>query len=111
MLFAHGESVTILRASSQMDRNGNPVPGPDAEITVAGCAVGPRFSTEPVEAGRQQVVSGLTVYMPPGTDVRASDRLRVRGVVRRVEGEPFDFVNPFTGWRPGVAVEVEGALG
>jgi hypothetical protein len=88
------ETVTILRPgpSTGVDRYGNDSPGPDTRIDVPGCLVAPRLSGDAVENGRQGVIVGTTVYFPKGTDVRATDRLEVRGEPHVIEGDP--------GWWP-----------
>lgn len=105
------ETVTVLRPGTWgVDRNGNPLPGADIEIDVPGCLVSPRDSREPGEYGRTAVIVGLTVYMPPGTDIRTTDRVRVRGVVRDVEGEPGDWRSPYIGAQ-GIEVALRGVSG
>lgn len=95
--FTHGETVTILRPGpSTEDEYGNEVPGPPTETDVPGCAVAPRSSSEDVQA-RDQVIIGLSVWMPSGTDVQATDQMRVRGVLYEVDGEPGGYASPFTG--------------
>jgi hypothetical protein len=78
-----GETVTILRpgASTTTDVYGNDVPGPDTRTDVTGCLVAPRLQGDATESGRQGVIIGTTVYFPTGTEVRATDRLEVRGEV------------------------------
>ena len=56
------------------------------------------------QQARDTVVVGITVYAPPGTDIRTTDRIRVlagaryQGVTFEVTGEPGDWGrNPFTG--------------
>ena len=108
MHFPAGETVTVLaRAQTGTDRYGKPEfgwPLPGAEV--GGCAVAPRTSTEPVEVGRQSVITGLTVYMPSWVTLSPYDRLIVRGVTYRVEGEPGEWRSPFSGWEPGIEVAV-----
>ena len=108
-----GETVTVLtRAQTGTDRYGKPAydwPGPGVEVT--GCAVAPRTSAEPLEVGRQAVITGLTVYMPSWVTVGPYDRLIVRGVTYRVEGEPGQWRTPYTGRRPGIEVAVTRADG
>jgi hypothetical protein len=95
--FSHGETVTIIRPGSPTeDQYGNEVPGPSTEVDVRGCAVAPRSSSEDLQA-RDQVIVGLNVWMPTGADVRATDQMRVRGVLYEIDGEPGAFVTPFTG--------------
>lgn len=108
-----GETVTVLaRTQTGVDRYGKPVygwPGPGVEV--AGCAVAPRSSEEPTEVGRQAVITGLQVYLPPGTEIAPSDRLVVRGETFEVEGDAGEWRNPYSDvWR-GVEVacsRVEG---
>lgn len=94
----YGETVTIVRPGPPtQDAYGNDVPGPPTEIEVAGAAVAPRTSSEDLNA-RDQVIVGLTVYLPPGTIVQPTDRMRVRGELYEVEGEPGTYLrSPFTG--------------
>lgn len=60
----------------------------------------PRPSEEPVESLRNAVVSGYTLYLAAGEDVTARDRMRVRGEVYEVLGDP-------AGWLGGgIVVQV-----
>ena len=105
MFFPFGETVVILRTEpDDVDPYGDPIPGASTETPVEGCAVwtGREANAEPVAADRAPLIADLTISFPAGTDVRSTDRVRVRGKVYDVEGDPFEFVNPFTGWRPGV---------
>jgi hypothetical protein len=63
------------------------------------------------EFGRQGVIIGMTVYFPARTDVRATDRLEVRGEEHTIDGDPGRWINPFDGVDRGVEVatrRVEG---
>lgn len=113
MTFPYGETVTILtRTETGTDRYGNPTfAWPAPGVDVDGCAVAPRSATEPAQVGRQAVITGLTVYMPPGTVVGPYDRLSLRGVTYEVDGEAGEWVSPFSGWRPGVEVAVKRVEG
>lgn len=110
--FAHGETVVIVRPSPpSRDDYGNEVPGPPVETTVEGAVVVPRTSGEDVNA-RDQVVVGLTVYLPSATVVKPTDQMRVRGVLYDVEGEPGDYVrSPFTGTTGPVQVALTRVTG
>lgn len=109
MRFAFGETWTVLRATDGgLDRNGNPLPGVDAEIPVEGCAFIPGNSLELTEPGRTTVTTNPRLLMPTGSDVRASDRLRSpAGEVFEVEGAPSNWRSPFSGWAPGAEVELK----
>jgi hypothetical protein len=84
------------------DARGQPLPGPDESFDVPGCVVTPRQQAPDVggaeQQGRDTVIVGWTVYAPPGTDVRTTDKAVVRGVVCEITGEPGSWGrNPFTG--------------
>ena len=112
--YPHGETVTRLRASSTPD----PYSGDDvqdwsapAELAIPGVAVEPIVSrtesaVRPAEQ-RRLVEIDFRIYVPdPAADVTAADRVRVRGHVCRVVGEPAAWRSPFTGWAPGLVVEL-----
>lgn len=107
-----GSTVTVLRDSpGGTDAYGDPIASTTSRTNLLGCAVAPRYSTEPTERGRLGVVIGLSVYAPPGSDVLFTDRLEIAGVVYAIEGEPGDWVNPFTGSAPGMEIAVKRAVG
>lgn len=107
MMFAAGETVVRVRAggSTEVDGYGNPVPGADVETPLPGWAVADGSTAEFNQPGREAVSVDLVGYGPPGVDVKSSDRFRVRGELYNVEGEPFVWRSPFTGWTPGVVVK------
>jgi len=118
MNFPHGETVTILTAGTKYDPySDSDQPSwdddatPPTETTVAGVAVEPRPSTEQLEAGRNAVVDGFTLYLPAGTVIGAHNRVVVRGGTYDVLGDAAEWVNPFTGWAPGVVVQVSRTEG
>lgn len=87
-----GETVVILRAGLVEDPYSgelspdwsNPTETP--VLTVA--PPEPRPSGEPLQEARNAVVSGWTLYVPDDTDATSQDRVRVRGIVYGIEGEP-----------------------
>lgn len=106
-----GETVTVLRPGpSTQDSYGNDVPGADTETDYAGCAVWPRVSSEDVQA-RDQVIDGLYVVFPTGADVLATDRVRARGLVYFVDGEPGLYRSPLTGTALGPQVALTHITG
>lgn len=116
MIFPHGETVTRIRAQQVVDRYGNKAwDWPNAtRTTIARCGVaqGSRGSAaEVLTAERDAVISDVTVYMPTGTDVLATDRLEIRGLTFEVVGSPFDWRNPFTGRAFGVVVNANRVEG
>lgn len=111
MAFANGETVTVIPGPPAADQYGDPLPITRVGGDIPGCAVAPRYSTEPTARGRQGVIVGMSIYAPAGSDILSTDLLRVRGDVYVVEGEPAEWVSPFTGWAPGMEVAVKRAVG
>jgi hypothetical protein len=109
-VYPFGETVTLLRSTvTGQDGYGNDV-RTETEVEVAGCAVWPRGSTEQT-AGRATVIVGLTAVLPPGTAVAATDRMRVRGLVYAVDGEPGVWTSPLTGTEAGTEVALTRVTG
>jgi hypothetical protein len=80
------ETVTRVRPPAK-DTFGDPLPGTGSEVDVPGCLFAPGGSTENLD-GADQVVADATVYMPDGTDIRPTDRVRARGDLYDVVGKP-----------------------
>lgn len=87
------ETVTVLRDAGR-DKFGDEI-APTAEIALPGCLFAPGAShefasgsTRAVQEASNQVDTDAIVYAPVGTDVRATDRLRVRGADYQVVGHP-----------------------
>ncbi|MEU1761304.1 hypothetical protein [Micromonospora sp. NPDC005652] len=80
------EAVVRLRPP-QRDEYGDPVPGSGGELVIANCLFAPGPSAEMLN-GATQVDTDGTVYAPPGADVLATDRLRIRGEIYEVSGRP-----------------------
>jgi hypothetical protein len=113
-MFPYGEAVEVLTAGQIEDPySGEPTVSWDTPttVTVPGCGVEPRPSTEPVQDARNAIVSGFTLYLPPDVAVSAGSRVRVRGQVHEVLGEPAVWRSPFTGWAPGVVVQTQRVEG
>lgn len=105
-----GETVTLLRRTrAGTDPDGNDA-WVTAEVPVAGCVVWPRASSELVEQ-QDTVIVGLSVLLPPATVVLATDRVRVRGDVYEVDGQPAAWTSPFDQQTPGVQAALTRATG
>lgn len=115
MDFPYGETVQVLTAGTTTDPySGEETPSWEetpTSVDVSGVAVEPRPSGEPLQDARNQVTSGFTLYMPPGTAITPQNRVSVRGVTYDVLGEAAVWINPFTGWEPGIVVQVERSEG
>lgn len=90
------ETVTRLRAGTVTDPySGEPTESwdtPDELDIVTLAPAEPRPSQEPVQDARNALTSGWTLYLPEGADVARNDRMRVRGEVFPVQGEPADWM-------------------
>lgn len=113
-------AVTVKRPITKKDRWGD---GPaTADHTVAGCWIYTESSTE-LQAGRgtgndgHDTITSKTVLIAPyGADITAVDELvapasepvppQYRGARFKVDGEPFPWRSPLTGWAPGVQVNL-----
>lgn len=113
MNFAYGETVTRLRAPLVTDRYGSQVRdwANATRTDIPGGGLAPRPAGEEDGQGREGVIIGWTWFAPAGTDILATDRVEVRGEVHQVDGEPADWRSPFTGWHPGIAVNLRRVEG
>ena len=83
------QTVVRLRPTTKQSR-GSAIPdwsNPD-RLEIKGCSVQPA-STGLSQDGRVLGISeGLTVYLPPGADIRAGDRVVIDGRTYVINGEP-----------------------
>lgn len=107
-----GETVTVYqRVQTGVSRTNAPEFGFDAGVAVAGVAVAPimlqTVSGEANDVGRKSnVASRWRLYFPPGVSVNAYSRIQVRGKLYDADGEPGDWVSPYTRWEPGTEILV-----
>lgn len=104
----YGETITRQRATGTTDRYSGQETNlswtaPD-ELDIDGVAVEPVSSFEVIEVGRERIEIDLRLYLPYGADVKANDRVVVRGNTYDVKGDRGDWHNPFTGAEPGSTV-------
>lgn len=108
----HGQIVTILRgAPGGRDEYDDPIESAVERRDVQSLGVAPRTSDESRANGRNGVVVGLLLYLPPGTDITYTDRVEISGVVYEVEGIPGSWSNPLTGTAFGLQVALNRAQG
>jgi hypothetical protein len=110
-VFPHGETVTRQRGVEVTDPYSGEATeidwsNPD-ELEITGCAVADGGSLEPVQDARNEVDSDFDVLAPYGSDVLAGDRLVIRALVCEVQGRPFDWLHPMTGWKPGTVIKAK----
>ncbi len=83
------ETVTVIRMAGR-DAFGDPLPGTPPEFDLPGCLIAPGPSRE-MGLGAAGTDTDMTIYAPAASDVRATDRIRVRGRVFVVVGDPQDW--------------------
>lgn len=83
-------TVTVVR-KPKVDRLASAPTGAPPEHPITGCAVLPRTSHE--EERGWVIVEGRMVVAPYGSDVLATDQVRVDGTTWDVDGEPGDYEN------------------
>lgn len=113
-MFAAGETVSVLTAGTITDPYSNDAADDwdsPSSVDVHGVGVEPRPSGEPAQDARNSVTSGFTLYFPADAVVTPANRVVVRGRTYDVLGEPAVWRSPFTGWTPGVVVQVERTEG
>lgn len=71
------------------------------------CAVAPGGSTEPTQVARDAIDSDFDLIFDHDPGVSPADRVVVRGLTCEVDGRPFSYRSPFTGWEPGTLVRVK----
>lgn len=107
-----GETVTVTRKgepTGEYDGQGSPIIGPDTAFDIEDVPVAPAGSTEDPQNIGLWVVTGFTLYLPYGTVLLPTDRLKVRGVEGwQVVGstEASGWRSPFTGKEFGAVVSV-----
>lgn len=90
-----GETVTIKRRSSaSQDDYGNTTHS-TTQIVVRDALVAIGTTNEPVDPSRDPVDAKITLYLPPGTNVKDGDRFVVRGTEWVKDGSAFNWVSPF----------------
>lgn len=96
------ETVTRIRAtdSGSTDAFNQPVPGTPTETDIEGALFAPGGSVEPNLPGAYPVVTSPTLYWRnEWPDITAADKVRVRGVVYDVIGDPQEWIGD--GLAPG----------
>lgn len=113
--FPFGEPVDVGRAGVLVDPYSGEPEGEDWDNPTVTryefCAVGHGPSSEQLLVGRNPADIALVVYLPFAADVTTKDRVRVRGVVFDVYGDPFRWQSPFTGDQEGTELVLRAREG
>lgn len=111
MNFPHGVMVTLVSTTTTDDGLGNTTT--EAVTYEWGpCAIAPRYATESSDPRVPPVIVGKTVMGPPievdpaDLTMNSDDLLVLPDGEYQVDGLPGEWVNPFTGWHPGIEVPV-----
>lgn len=109
-----GITVTVVRPPAK-DVYGNPGTAPATEHDIDDCAIALRSGEDILDRAREGVVADLVLYCPAGSDILHADQVRINSGMLEglytIEGRPFDWVSPFTGWNPGIEVALRHAEG
>lgn len=98
--------ITRIRQSSQgTDQYGEPIY--TTTETVLEAAVAARTGSKTVGAAEITVTSGLTVYLPYDTDVQNDDVFVYKNERYVLDGEKFDWENPYGNWKPGTVIDLQ----
>lgn len=100
-------TVTIVR-SGPCDKYGDPSTDAPVRTTVTGCRIAPNDGADIAERGEPGTVDDVTVYMPSGVDIVATDGIEIDGVVWRISGSPRIWAGTRTG---GILVRVTRGVG
>lgn len=106
MDFPYGETLTLVSTTTTRDELGDTTET-TSEADWGPCAVWDRFATEQVDPTRPAVIIGLSIA-GPRVAINADDQVIRGGVTYEVDGPPQEnTVSPFTGWDPGIVVNVK----
>ena len=89
------DSVTVKRATL-INQRGTKVPYWDNPQTfvVNGCSVQPSTSARDFDGRTVQVTEDWTLFAPPGSDIKAGDRIAWEGLTFEIDGAPMPWKSP-----------------
>lgn len=83
------QTITRIRPNTTVSRGSTIYDWDDPdELEIPECSVQPSSTTLSQDGRVQGVTDGLTVYAPEDADVQAGDRIRYRGNVYTINGDP-----------------------
>ncbi len=111
MTYPTGETITVTsRTAAGEDAYGNQTYTTTSR-TIDRVPVAQRTSSDLTENGRDGQSVGLTIYPPHDSGIVASDVIGVYGEDYRIVGDPGAWRSPWSGWAPGLAIDLERAEG
>src|SRR5688572_5830929 len=109
MDFPHGETVTVVTTTTTDATGLGDTSTATAEVEWGPCAVWDRFAEERTDPQAAPVIVGLSIA-GPRIAINSDDTILRDGVTYEVDGPPqLHTVSPFTGWDPGIVVNVKRA--
>lgn len=100
--------ITVVVNHRIIDRNGDW--STVGSFALTGCAISAASKTRAYETEtfERDTLRGITIlFAPSGSDIRVDDTVVFPdGTVWHVWGLPTDFSSPFTGWAPGMQVQL-----
>jgi len=106
VFFAQPTTITVNKR--RVDRNGDWVVV--SSFQVSGCAISLASKARAYEyqTFEQDTVRGISIlFAPSGTDIETDDTVTLDdGTTWHVWGIPTDYQSPFTGWQPGLQVQL-----
>ncbi|MEZ5152122.1 hypothetical protein [Rhodococcus zopfii] len=110
MMWCRGETITVLRPTNVSLRH----PGDgvtEVPHTIDNVIINWAGTSE-INARGQVEVSDVVLYLPPGSDIRSTDRVKLPDGDRyHVIGKPAPWRSPWSGRRPGTEVKLKGVKG
>ena len=95
----------VRRSSVSTDSYGQPVF--TTTTTTVSALVSARVSGTNFDADQITVTDGLTIYLPPVTDVQDDDKFIIRSKTYEIDGEAFDWRDGLGSWTPGTVVNLQ----
>ena len=89
------DTVTRIRPGTK-DSRGSVVPDwtKATELSIPGCSIQPGTTTLSQDGRTLAISDGFSGYFPPGSDVKAGDRIVHDGKTYQVIGEPHEWKSP-----------------
>lgn len=85
------QTITRIRPGTKSER-GSEVPdwsdNAVSRLTIRGCSVQPAGTTLSMDGRVLGISDGITAYLPEDADVKAGDRIEIRGEAYVINGEP-----------------------
>lgn len=64
------------------------------QVTISGCSVQPSSTSRDFDGRTTQVTDRWDLYAPPGSDLRAGDRIVWNGIAFEIDGAPMPWKSP-----------------